>query len=56
MRTTLTIVDALARALKALAHRPNKPSKQVVNESLRAGLRMTAARPGKRHALKPASG
>jgi hypothetical protein len=38
MRTTLTIDDAIARALKELAHRSNKPFNQVVNETLRAGL------------------
>jgi predicted nucleic acid-binding protein len=38
MRTPLTIEDAIARALKDLAHRTNKPFKQVVNETLTAGL------------------
>jgi hypothetical protein len=38
MRTTLTIDDAIARALKDPAHRSDKPFNQVVNETLRAGL------------------
>ena len=55
MRTTLTIDDAIARALKDLAHRSNKPFKQVVNEILQAGL--TAKRPpkAKRYRVQPAS-
>ncbi len=43
MRTTLTIDDRIAKALKALAHRSGKPFKQVLNETLQAGL---AAREG----------
>jgi hypothetical protein len=38
MRTTLTLDDRLAKALKALAHRTGKPFKQVVNETLQKGL------------------
>ena len=38
MRTTLTLDDRIAKALKALAHRSGKPFKQVVNETLHAGL------------------
>jgi hypothetical protein len=38
MRTTLTIDDRIAKALKALAHRSGKPLKRVVNETLEAGL------------------
>ncbi len=38
LRTTLTIEDKLAKALKALAHRSGKPFKSVVNETLQAGL------------------
>ncbi len=38
MRTTLTLEDQLAKALKNTAHRTGKPFKQVVNETLRAGL------------------
>jgi len=56
MRTTLTIEDRIARALKALAHRTGKPFKQVLNETLQAGLAAreapTRARP---YRLKPAS-
>jgi len=38
MRTTLTLDDRVAKALKALAHRSGKPFKRVVNETLQAGL------------------
>lgn len=38
MRTTLTIEDGIARALKETAHRSGKSFKRVVNETLRAGL------------------
>jgi hypothetical protein len=43
MRTTVTIDDRLAKALKALAHRSGKPFKQVINETLQAGLAAGAA-------------
>ncbi len=38
MRTTLTLDDELAERLKELAHRRRLSFKQVVNETLRAGL------------------
>ena len=38
MRTTLTIDDQLAAALKDAAHQSNRSFKEVVNETLRAGL------------------
>jgi predicted transcriptional regulator len=38
MRTTLTIDDRTATALKELAHRSGKSYKQVVNEALASGL------------------
>lgn len=38
MRTTLTLDEQIAKALKTAAHRTGKPFKQVVNETLRAGL------------------
>jgi hypothetical protein len=55
MRTTLTIDDAIAKALKDLAYRSNKPFKQVVNETLRAGLSAPAARKGRPYKVKPAA-
>ena len=55
MRTTLTIDDEIARALKELAHRSNKPFKQVVNETLRAGLSTAGTRRSKRYKVKPAA-
>lgn len=53
MRTTLTIEDALARDLKRLALETGKPFKQVVNETLLAGLR--SARAPAPYSLQPAS-
>ncbi len=48
MRTTLTLDDALAARLKELAHRSGRPFKEVVNETLRAGLRTRDAPPAAR--------
>ncbi|TVS02441.1 MAG: DUF2191 domain-containing protein [Cyanobium sp. PLM2.Bin73] len=47
MRTTLTIDDALLRQLRQKALDTGKPFKQVVNDTLRAGLEKSseAARP-----------
>ena len=44
MRTTLTIDDDVATALKALAHNSGKTFKAVVNEVMRRGL-MTGEKP-----------
>jgi hypothetical protein len=56
MRTTLTIDDRLARELKEIAHRSGKPFKQLVNETLHAGLSAQKAPPkARRYRLKPAS-
>lgn len=56
MRTTPTLDAQIAKALKSIAHRTGKPLKQVISETLRAGL---AARqvPGRarRYRVKPAS-
>ena len=56
MRTTLTLDEPIAVALKKVAHQSGKPFKHVVNETLRAGL---AARktiePVKGYRLKPSS-
>jgi hypothetical protein len=38
MRTTLTLDDSLAKELKKLAVETGRPFKNVVNETLRAGL------------------
>ena len=55
MRTTLTIDDRIAKALKNLAHRSNKPFKEVVNETLRAGLSARRAPKAKPYRVKPAA-
>ena len=56
MRTTLTLDEHIAKALKSAAHRSGKPFKQVVNETLRAGL-AAADRPARprTYRIKPAS-
>ena len=56
MRTTLTLDDEIAAELKDAAHQSGKPFKQVVNETLRAGLAVQKAPPkARRYRLKPAS-
>lgn len=57
MRTTLTLDEPIAAALKNAAHRSGKTFKQVVNETLRAGLKASkASAPASRpYRLKPAS-
>lgn len=55
MRTTLTIDDALARALEKLAHSSGKSFERVVNETLRAGLSARTLRRGRRYRVKPAA-
>jgi hypothetical protein len=56
MRTTLTIDDKIAQKLKNIAHDTGKSYKQVVNETLRAGMQargdLAAAKP---YRLKPES-
>jgi hypothetical protein len=53
MRTTLTLDDHIAKALKALAHRTGKPLKQVVNETLQKGLAAADARKPRPYRIKP---
>lgn len=55
MRTTLTIDDRIVKALKDLAHRSNRPFKEVVNETLRAGLSAKEERKAKPYVVRPAS-
>jgi hypothetical protein len=55
MRTTLTIDDHIARVLKERAHRSGKPFKQIVNETLRAGLSATGAHRSRPYKIKPAA-
>lgn len=55
MRTTLTIDDGLATRLKEEAHRSALSFKQVVNDTLRAGLAAQRRSSAKRYRLKPAS-
>jgi len=56
MRTTLTLDDDIAVALKAMAYRSGRPFEMAVNETLRAGLAALEAPPRpRRYRLKPAS-
>ena len=55
MRTTLTIDDHLAADLKKAALESNKSFKELVNETLRAGLRAREKPPGKPYRLRPVS-
>jgi hypothetical protein len=56
MRTTLTIDDQLAKALKEAAQRSDKSFKDIVNETLRAGLMVQRALPkAKLYKVKPTS-
>ena len=45
MRTTLTLDDAIAAKLRQIAHEADKPFKQVVNETLAAGLAKSSDSP-----------
>jgi hypothetical protein len=55
MRTTLTIDDQLAQELKEVAHKAGKPFKEVVNETLRKGLRSKRAPSSKPYRLATVS-
>jgi hypothetical protein len=55
MRTTLTLDERIAKALKALAHRSGKPFKQIVNETLQAGLAARSAPKPRRYRIRPVS-
>lgn len=56
MRTTLTLDDDVAMALKETAYRTDRSFKVAVNETLRAGLAVMEAPPkSRRYRLKPAS-
>ncbi|MDH3403963.1 MAG: DUF2191 domain-containing protein [Acidobacteriota bacterium] len=54
MRTTLTLDDDVATALREAAHRTGRSFKAAVNETLRAGLAAGAApAKGKRYRVVP---
>ena len=56
MRTTLTLDDELASELKKLAFEQSRPFKQIVNDTLRAGLGVGKATPrAKRFRIEPAA-
>ena len=55
MRTTLTIDDDLAEALRERAHTARRPFKDIVNEALRAGLAQRTRLRARRYRLTPAS-
>jgi hypothetical protein len=45
LRTTITLDDDVLQKAKAAAAKSRLPFRQVINEALRAGLRITASRP-----------
>lgn len=53
MRTTLTLDDDIADALKDRARHLDQPFKQVVNEVLRRGLGPAAAEPREPYRVRP---
>jgi hypothetical protein len=54
MRTTLTIDDDLAATLKESSRRSGKPFKELLNETLRAGLQAQQAPPRpRRYRVRP---
>ena len=53
MRTTLTLDDDLAAALKEQARRADQPFKQVVNDTLRRGLSPVLAEPESGYEVRP---
>ena len=55
MRTTLTIEDTLAEALKKKAYETGKPFKQIVNETLLSGLTNAEQHQPKPYRLKTIS-
>ncbi len=55
MRTTLTLDDDIADALKDRARHLDQPFKQVVNEVLRRGLGPVAAEPREPYRVRPHS-
>ncbi|MCP3958054.1 MAG: DUF2191 domain-containing protein [bacterium] len=56
MRTTLTLDDDLAAALKEAAYRTGRSFKTAVNDALRAGMAALDAPPrARRFRMKPAS-
>ena len=53
MRTTLTLDDDLAAALKEQSRRADKPFKQVVNDTLRRGLSPVLAEAESNYVVRP---
>lgn len=55
MRTTLTLEDDVALALREEARRSGRPLKRIVNETLRSGIAARRQPPGRRYRLRPVS-
>lgn len=56
MRTTLTLDDAIAQALRERMAASGKPFRQVVNETLQAGLAASQQRaPARPYRLEPSA-
>jgi hypothetical protein len=56
VRTTMTLDDDVAEALRTLAHERRQPFKQVVNETLRQALTPDQAAPAKPYTTVSAMG
>jgi hypothetical protein len=55
MRTTLTLDEDVAGALKRLARRTGRPLKELVNDALRVGIQARRAPQPRRYRLQPVS-
>jgi len=56
MRTTLTIDDKVAKELRKIAYKSGRPFKDVVNQTLRAGIEVEQGLPRSRpYKVKPVS-
>jgi len=55
MRTTVTLDDSLAAELKRISVDTGRPFKDVINETIRAGLVARTQPPPTRYRLRPSS-
>jgi len=55
MRTTVTLDADVAADLKRRARRSGKPFRQLLNDALRAGLRVVDAPPPRSYRIEPVS-
>jgi Ribbon-helix-helix protein, copG family len=55
MRTTLTLDDDVAAELKREARKTGRPFKELVNDAIRAGMRVRNRPAPRRYVVKPVS-